>query len=160
MFHPPLGDVRGLRNPGPAGPPSLKICHWQIFRALRALLLRAREQWFRNLNRRLLPAGRMLVSVEDYASLHPPQAALRLRPPGPQPAIWLTTKTKQFARGWFTSPGKFLGKRKRKLAGGESLLSPHAIFRFPRCAMRTAGQRATLAAQERWSALKPLVVIC
>ena len=36
---------------------------------------------FRNLNRRLLPAGRMLVSVEDSASLHPPQAALRLRPP-------------------------------------------------------------------------------
>ena len=29
---------------------------------------------FRNLNRRLLPAGRMLVSVEDCASLHPPQA--------------------------------------------------------------------------------------
>ena len=35
----------------------------------------------RDLNRRLLPAGRMLVSVEDFASLHPPQAALRLRPP-------------------------------------------------------------------------------
>ena len=31
------GNVRGL-----FGPPSLKICHWQIFRALRALLLRAR----------------------------------------------------------------------------------------------------------------------
>ena len=35
-LHPSQGDVRGLRDSGPSGPPSLKICHWQIFRALRA----------------------------------------------------------------------------------------------------------------------------
>ena len=32
--------------------------------------------------------------------------------------------------------------------------------RFPRCAMRTAGQRVTLAAQERWSAISWLLVVC
>ena len=56
----------------------------------------------------------MLVSVEDYASLHPPQAALRLRPPEPQSAMEAGWATKQLPRVLFTSPGKFLGKRKRK----------------------------------------------
>ena len=36
------GDVRGLRDPGPTGPPSLKLIHWINFRALRALSLCAR----------------------------------------------------------------------------------------------------------------------
>ena len=35
-FYPLQKNDRGLRDPGPSGPPSLKICHWQIFRALRA----------------------------------------------------------------------------------------------------------------------------
>ena len=48
----------------------------------------ARGNDFRNLNRRPEPTGSLLVSVDSSASLHPPPAALRLRPPL-TPLFWM-----------------------------------------------------------------------
>ena len=98
--------------------------------------------------------------IEDSTALCPPLAALRLRPsPGSRRAKWLTTKTRLFPRGWYMSPGKFLGKRKRgEMPWEKARFFPGHFPRFPRCAMRTAGQRYALAAQERLFA-KPLLVV-
>ena len=71
-------------------------------------------------------------------------------PPGPATAMEDGCKTKQFARFWYTSPGEFLGKRKaNRKPWREQVFSTAFSFAFPRCALRTAGQRMALAAQER-----------
>ena len=124
----------------------------------------------------------MLVSVEDYASLYPHGGTLGAsaicnrgtfeasaasssapgdsRPLDPQPRWGMGGKPNNSREAGICRQVSSWVKENEKMGDGESSLSPRPIFRSPRCAMRTAGQRVTLAAQERLSAIKPLVEIC
>ena len=74
----------------------------------------------------LPPAGCLLVWIEDCDSLYPPQAALRLRPPGLATVMLLTTKAKLFARDGLMSPSEFLGTG--AAIGDEALLLQSVAF--------------------------------
>ena len=98
----------------------------------------------------------MLVSVDDSASLHPPQAALRLRrptpprqgisSPGPRPAIWLATKTRLVSASLVYVARQVPGRKKSEKNPREKInLLPRVFFAFQtvRCAHRPASA-------ERW----------
>ena len=79
-------------------------------------------------------------------------------PPGPQFAMQLTTKTKLFPRVGFMSPGKFLGKRKRKNGWWRKLAFSPGHFSFS--TVRFAHRRPAHSAGRPGTVIGDIVSSC
>ena len=79
-------------------------------------------------------------------------------PPGPANAIEVGWKTKQFARVGFTSPGEFLGKRKRKNGRWRKLAFSSTHFSFS--TVRFAHRRPAHGAGRPGTVVNIIVTSC
>ena len=79
--------------------------------------------------------------------------------PGPATAMWLTTKPNNLREFGICRQASSWVKEKRTESLGENLFSPRLFFRFSTVRLAHRRPAQALAAQERLSAIKPLVAI-